>query len=74
MTDTVELDLKEQIARIDRMQEETRKFTAEQHKLSVEALKLSRDRDLSGWQLIITGMGASAALIGATAAFIKFYS
>lgn len=38
------LDLQEQVARIERAQEETRKFAAEQHKLTAEAAKLNRDR------------------------------
>jgi hypothetical protein len=48
------------------MQEETRKFAA-------ETWKLGRDYVLSGWQLVIAGMTAGAALIGATAAPIKFF-
>jgi len=36
----IRLDLREQIARIDRMREETLKFTAEQHKLTAKAAKL----------------------------------
>lgn len=72
MTDTATSQALE-LASLLRMQEETRKFAAEQHKLTAEAAKLSRDRDLSAWQLIFTGMGASAALIGATAAFIKIF-
>lgn len=67
MTDVVtSMDLQEQVARIERMQEETRKFAA-------ETRKANRDYSLSGWQLVITGMTAGAALIGATAAFIKLF-
>lgn len=55
----------EQVARIERIQEETRKFFA-------ETRKIDRDRTLSGWQLVITGMTAGAALVGATAAFMKW--
>jgi len=64
MTDIANMDTQEQIARIERMQEETRKFAAEQR-------KIGRDIALSGWQLVITGMGAGAALIGATVAAMK---
>lgn len=60
------LDLREQIARIDRMQEETRKFAAEHR-------KIDRDDTLAGWQVAIAGMTAGAALVGATAAFIKIF-
>lgn len=41
---TDRLNLAEQVARIERSQEETRKFVAEQHKLTAEASKLNRDR------------------------------
>ncbi|MBC7580785.1 MAG: hypothetical protein H7312_26010 [Tardiphaga sp.] len=75
MTDsTVNMDFQEQVARIERMQEETRKFTAEQHRLIAEQTKLGRDRALSGWPLVIAGMIAGAALVGATAALIKFWA
>jgi uncharacterized protein (UPF0335 family) len=60
------MDVQEQVARIERMQEETRKFAA-------ETRKISRDYALSGWQLVIAGMTAGAALVGATAALIKFF-
>jgi hypothetical protein len=70
----------EQWAHILRMQEETRKFVAEQHKLiaetgklTAEAAKFSRDRDLAPWQIAFGGMAAGAALVGATAAFIKIF-
>jgi hypothetical protein len=70
-----DLDLREQIARIDRdltdaarMREETRKFVAEAHKLQREAekfraeeIKLWRDWRLAPW--IVIG-GFVAALIG----------
>jgi hypothetical protein len=58
------LDLREQIARIDRMREESLKFTAEQHKLTAEAAKLKREP----W---IALLGAAAALFAAGAAFTK---
>lgn len=43
-TDSGNLDIKEQIVRIDRMIAESRKFSAEQNKLAEEASKLKRDR------------------------------
>lgn len=56
--EAVELDLREQIARIDRMRDESDKFRAEQRKLIAESLKLAeeearlhRDRVLSPWLL-----------------------
>ena len=67
-------------AHVLRMQEETRNFVAEQHKLQAESAKLTaeaakfkRDRDLAPWQIAFGGMAAGAALVGATAAFIKIF-
>jgi hypothetical protein len=42
------LELDELVSRIERQQEETRKFVAEQHKLMAEARKFNRDP----WMLI----------------------
>ncbi|MCL8385854.1 hypothetical protein [Xanthobacter aminoxidans] len=77
MTDTT-MDLNEQVARIERaiaetgkLQEETRKFVAEQHKLYAEARKAERDHSFAPWQVAFTGMGAGAALVGATVALMK---
>ncbi|MBV8092321.1 MAG: hypothetical protein JO110_03625 [Acetobacteraceae bacterium] len=54
MSDTADLNIREQIARIDKtlaesdkLREETRKFAAEQHKLAAEAQKLRLDRWLA---------------------------
>ncbi|WP_316172834.1 hypothetical protein [Bradyrhizobium sp. SZCCHNRI2049] len=71
MSETVTMDQQEQIARIERAQEETRKFVTEQHKLTAEARKLTRDASLAPWQLVVTAMTAGAALFGAGAAFTK---
>ncbi len=43
------LDLDELVARIERQQEVTRKFVAEQHKLMADAKKFGRDP----WMLVI---------------------
>ena len=51
------LDLAELVARIERQQEETRKFVAEQHKLMAEAKKLGRDP----WFLLIGAIIAAVA-------------
>jgi hypothetical protein len=61
---TSNMDQVEQVARIERMQEETRKFFA-------ETRKIDKDRSLAAWQIVITAMTAGAALFGAGAAFIK---
>lgn len=71
MTDATTMDIQEQIARIERAQEETRKFVAEQHKLTAEAAKLARDAKFIPANLVVTIMGASAALVGATVAAMK---
>ena len=44
LDEAAHLDRQEQVARIERAQEETRKFAAEQHKLAAEAAKLRVDR------------------------------
>jgi hypothetical protein len=56
------LDIREQIARIDRAREETLKFTAEQHKLTAEAAKLGRDRLLAPWLAIVGLIGGLIAI------------
>jgi hypothetical protein len=65
MTEITTIDVQEQTARIERMQEETRKFAAEHR-------KIDRDWALAPWQVAIGGMTAGAALFGAGAAFMKF--
>ncbi|MBB4398769.1 hypothetical protein [Bradyrhizobium sp. ERR14] len=73
MSEATTMDQQEQVARIERMQEETRKFVAEQHKLMAERGKLSRDMVLAPWQIAVGGMTAGAALFGAGAAFMKLF-
>ncbi len=74
MSATTEFDLEEQLARIRRANEETRKFVAQQHKLmeeagklTAEAAKLNRDRKLAPLVLLGTFW---AALIGALVSLI----
>ena len=50
-----DLDLREQIARIDRTLAETQKFFAERDKLAAEARKLSRERVIQVL-LAVTGL------------------
>lgn len=64
MTDTTTMDQQEQIVRINRMIEETQKFSA-------ETRKVTRDTTLAPWQLVVTAMAAGGALFGAGAAFMK---
>jgi hypothetical protein len=65
-TDT-QLDLQEQITRIDLAIAETAKYAAEQRKLEADARNFDRNR----WQIVVTTMTAGAALFGAGAAFVK---
>ncbi len=59
-----DLDLREQIVRIDRALAESRKFQAEQQKLIVEAAKYERERRLAPFVLAISlSAGISAALV-----------
>ena len=58
------LDYVEQVARIERAQEETRKFAAEQHKLTAEAAKLTRDRTLAPTTLFLTSVGIVLTSLG----------
>ena len=69
MQDEFGLDLKEQIARIERAQAETRKFAAEQNKLAAEAAKLGRDRWLAPVVVVFSGIGAIGGLAAAIRAF-----
>jgi hypothetical protein len=63
---TMSMDMHEQVARIQRMQEKTRKFAA-------ETRKTGRPNRLLGLQLVIGGMFTGAALVGATVVLIKFF-
>jgi hypothetical protein len=63
---TMIMDMQEQVARIQRMQEETRKFAA-------ETRKTGRPDGLLVLQVAIAGMIAGAALVGATVVLIKFF-
>ena len=65
MSDVTDLNLREQIERIDRMREESDKFRAEQRKLMAEAAKLDRDRVMAPWL-------AAAAVIGGLLGLTSF--
>ena len=74
MSATTGFDLEEQLARIRRSNEETRKFVAEQHKLmeeagklTAEAAKMNRERKLAPLVLFGTFW---AALVGALASLV----
>jgi len=86
MTDAPELDLRAELARIDRdraetekLQEESRKFAAEQHKLRLEAdkyfaetRKFDREYRWFPWlQLALTTVAAIAAVSAALVAHFR---
>ena len=63
MSDAAEsLNLRETIARIDRMLDEAAKFRAEERKLSAEADKFRRERFLAPVLALVATLGAIAAL------------
>jgi len=66
-----DLDLREQIARIDQAQAETRKFAAEQQKLVEEALKLARERFWFPWLQLLTLVASSAAIAAVVARLVR---
>lgn len=79
------LDMREQLARIDRALAENQKFaaeqskfTAEQAKLQAEALKLSaeadklrKDAELAPWQVFIVLLTGAAGFFLAGAGFLR---
>ncbi len=58
------LNMREQLARIDKMQAEIQKMIA-------EAAKVRTENKLAVWTVAFTGLGAGAALFAAGAAFAK---
>lgn len=71
MSDIVDLNIREQIARIDKLREEARKFAAEQHKLSAEAAKFERER---WWSLVIAITALTGGLLGIASFIAKLIS
>ena len=66
-----DLDLREQIARIDQAQAETREFAAEQQKLVEEVLKLARERFWFPWLQLLTLVASSAAIAAVVARLVR---
>ncbi|MET7245995.1 hypothetical protein ABZT49_21830 [Methylobacterium sp. EM32] len=64
-------DLQEQLARIERMNAETRKFVEEGLKLSAEARKLARDATIAPYTAIFAAFTAGAAVVGAVVTLVK---
>ena len=62
--DHVDLDVREQIIRIDRAITETEKFQAETRKLVSDSLKARRGRLLAPIALVIAGLSVVASTVG----------
>lgn len=71
MSGAGDLDVREQIARIDRAMEETHKFTAETHKLTEEALKLRRDRWLAPLLVVVALIGGIGGTIAGITSILR---
>lgn len=72
------LDIREQIARIDktqaelsRIQGELNKWQLEEMKMRAKTAKIERDTRLAPWSMIFTVLGAASAFFAAGAAFMK---
>jgi hypothetical protein len=59
-----DLNLREQLIRIDRAIAESDKFVAEQRKLMAESQKLDKERWWFPWVQIVTAIAAIIAAIG----------
>ena len=58
---------------VDRRIAERQKFLAEESKLRREASKFEREHAFYPFALLISGMGAGAALMGAAIALVKYF-
>lgn len=65
------LDMREQLVRIDKMQAELNTIQIEMTKRHVDTDTVRLDARLAPWALVITSLGAGAALFAAGAAFTK---
>jgi hypothetical protein len=57
------LDIAELVSRIERQQEETRKFTAEQHKLQAEGNRYNRDKWILPLTALLSAIGITLAAV-----------
>ncbi|MFB0614336.1 hypothetical protein [Aurantiacibacter poecillastricola] len=73
VTDRAELDIQEQLVRIQERIEQSDKFRAESDKFRAERDKVIRETDLMRTSAIFQAMIASAALLGAGAALAKLF-
>jgi hypothetical protein len=63
-----ELDLQEQIARINNLLVSTQNLAFGSDNLLIDTQKKQREFHLSVWQIVLSAMAAGAALLGAVAA------
>lgn len=63
----------EQIARVEHHLQETQKFVAEQHKLMAEREKIATETKTEIWKVVVTALGAGAALVIAGATLTKVF-
>jgi hypothetical protein len=68
---TDRLNLREQIARIDNMIDDTNKKRHEQESLHASTQKVKLEYLVLPWQVVATVFGAGAAFFAAGAAFVK---
>ena len=71
MSDLGDLNIREQIVRIDRMRVESDKFQAEQRKLIAESMKLDRDRWLSPVVVVVALLGAVGGIVAGVTAVLR---
>lgn len=65
------LDISEQVARIDKTQAELQKIFAETLKVQLDSKKVQQDTKFAPFTLVFTGIGAGAAIFAAGGAFFK---
>ena len=68
----LEAEARKLFAEASKLSAEQVKLIAEEQKLAAEERKLNRDRMLSPWLIVVQGLVAGAALLGAGIAFAKF--
>lgn len=67
------MDLRDEIARIDQRQAETRRFAAEMHQLTTSFLSRPRSSAFHIWPLAASGVIVSIGLIGFGAALGRVF-
>jgi hypothetical protein len=68
-----ELDLREQIVRIDHMLADHQRIYADMRRIDADRDRKRQEIKLAPWALVITGMTAGAAFFGAGFALAKLF-